>query len=451
MSGGANVFPRRSRSRAVASLLVRDAVVLTLDAQRRVLRGDVRVEDGLITHLGDAPQHADEVIEAGGDILLPGFVNAHTHTPMTLLRGLGDDLALEEWLRTRIWPAERHLTRELVGLGTELALLEMARTGTVAFNDMYFFSDTTAQKAADAGMRASVGATLIDFDTAEMKKEQQEANARRFAREWSEHPLITPTISPHSTYMCSDETLARVKALVDELDVQVHTHCSETRFEVQDVLEKRGARPVELLARAGVLPESILAHCGWVTKDEVRTLAAHGAHVAHCPVSNMKLATGGTMPLLEMWDAGVNVAMGTDGAASNNTLDVLESTKYAALAQKQHRWDASAAPAGRVLEAATLGGRRALRLSAGGIAVGEPADFALVSTKAPHMRPLHDPASTLVYCASGSDVRATFVAGRALYLDGAWPTLDAPRILRDTERAAARLHELVAAGLEAVR
>lgn len=436
----------------MSSLLIRDAVILTFDAARRVLRGDVRIEDGIITHVGgDAPQHADQVIEAGGDILMPGFVNAHTHTPMTLLRGLGDDLPLEEWLRTRIWPAERHLTRDLVELGTQLALLEMARTGTVAFNDMYFFSDTTARAAADAGMRAHVGATLIDFDTAELKKDQQEPNARRFIREWGEHPLITPTISPHSTYMCSGDTLEQVRRLREELDVQMHTHCSETRFEVQDVMTKHGARPVEVLRRAGVLKDSILAHCGWVTKDEVRTLGAHGAHVAHCPVSNMKLATGGTMPLLEMWEAGVHVGLGTDGAASNNTLDVLESTKYAALIQKQHRWDAPAAPAARVLEAATLGGRRALRLSAGGIAPGELADLALVSAKAPHMRPAHDPASTLVYCASGSDVRATIVAGRLLYLDGAWPTMDAPRILQRADEAGAKLAAIVRAGLEAVR
>ncbi|HVM44487.1 MAG TPA: amidohydrolase [Candidatus Thermoplasmatota archaeon] len=433
------------------SLLVRDAVVLTLDAQRRVLRGDVRVEDGVVTHVGDAPQHADDVVDAGGDILLPGFVNAHTHAAMTLLRGLGDDLALEEWLRTRIWPAEKTLTRAEVEAGTDLALLEMLRTGTVAFNDMYFFAEATAERVVAAGMRARIGATLIDFDTPELKQAEQAAHARRLLRKHAAHPLVSFSVAPHSVYSCSDATLAEVRAIRDELGAPVHTHCSETRFEVQDTLAKRGARPVEVLRKHDLLRGAVLAHCGWVTKDEVRALAAEGAHAAHCPVSNMKLATGGTMPLLEMWDAGVNVAMGTDGAASNNTLDVLGETKFAALVQKQHRWDARAAPAQRVLEAATLGGRRALGLSAGGIAPGEPADLALVSTAGPHMRPRHDPASTLVYCASGADVRATIVAGRVLYLDGAFRTIDAPRALRSAEEAGARLARTVADGLRPAR
>lgn len=173
-------------------------------------------------------------------------------------------------------------------------------------------------------------------------------------------------------------------------------------------------------------------------------MAAEGSHAAHCPASNMKLATGGTMPMLEMWEAGVNVALGTDGAASNNALDVLGETKFAALVQKQHRWDARAAPAMRVLEAATLGGRRALGLSAGGIAVGEPADLALVSTRGPHMRPRNDPASALVYCATGADVRATVCAGRVLYLDGAWRTLDARGTLSRADAAGARLAKVVA-------
>lgn len=433
------------------SLLIRDATILTMDRTQRILRGDVRIEDGLVTHVGEAPQHADETIEADGDILLPGFVNAHTHAAMTILRGLGDDLALEEWLRTRIWPAERTLTEADARAGSELALLEMLRTGTVVFNDMYFFADATAEAAAKAGMRARIGATIIDFDTPEVKQDAQGAHARRLIQKYGGHERISFSIAPHSVYSCGDATLAEVRAIREETGAQVHTHCSETRFEVQDTLAKRGARPVEVLRKHDLLRGAVLAHCGWVTKDEIRTMASEGSHAAHCPVSNMKLATGGTMPLVEMWDAGVNVAMGTDGAASNNALDVLGETKFAALAQKQHRWDARAAPAHRVLDAATLGGRRALGLPNGGIAVGEPADLALVSTKAPHMRPQHDPASTLVYCASGADVRATIVAGKTLYLDGAFRTLDAADVMKRAEAAGARLAKAVADGLRPAR
>lgn len=436
----------------MTTLLIQDATIVALDATKRVLRGNVRVEDGRITHVGgDAPQHADEVIDAAGDILLPGFVNAHTHAAMTILRGLGDDLALEEWLRTRIWPAERTLTREDVLAGSELALLEMLRTGTVAFNDMYFFAESTAAAVDSVGMRACIGATIIDFDTPEIKQAAQAAHARRLMQKYAGHERISVSIAPHSVYSCSDATLGEVRTIRDELGAQVHTHCSETRFEVQDTLAKRGARPIEVLRKHDLLRGSVLAHCGWVTKEEVRTMGSEGSHAAHCPVSNMKLATGGTMPMLEMWDAGVNVALGTDGAASNNALDLVGEMKFAALVQKQHRWDARAAPAMRVLEAATIGGRRALGLSAGGIAVGEPADLALVSTSAPHMRPQHDPASTLVYCASGADVRATIVAGRLLYADGAWRTLDAPDVVRRAEAAGARLAKVVADGLRPAR
>ena len=429
------------------TLLVKDAILVTQDAQGRILRGDLLARDGVVESVGgDLGSDADEVIHADGDVCLPGFVNAHTHSPMTLLRGLGDDLPLEEWLKTRIWPAERHLTREDVETGTELALLEMVRTGTVAFNDMYFFADATAEAAARAGVRAAVGATLIDFDTPDVPKERQEEHARRFIARWQGHPLVTPTLSPHSTYSCSRATLDQVRAVRDDTGAPVHIHCSETRMEVQTVLESSGLRPVGVLREHGLLAGSVLAHCGWVTKEEVRDMAREGAHVAHCPVSNMKLATGGVAPLEEMRAAGVNVALGTDGAASNNVLDVLETAKYAALVQKNDRWDASAAPAAAVLAMATLGGRRALRLDAAGLAPGARADLALVSTKHPHMTPLHDPVSALVYCAGGHDVRATVVDGRVLYLDGEFRTLDAERVLRRARDSAHRLAR--AAGLE---
>ena len=434
-----------TRCASVASLLIRGATILTMDREHRVLRGDLRVDGGTITHVGEAPQHADTVIEAAGDVLLPGLVNAHTHAAMTLFRGLGDDLPLEEWLSTRIWPNERKLTRPDVAAGSELAILEMARAGVTAFNDMYFFADETARAAKAAGMRAHIGATLIDFDTPELKVDQQEPHARAFHGRWRGDALITPTLAPHATYSCSDATLERVHHLRDELGGCIlHTHCSETRFEVQDVLAKRGARPVEILRKHGLLSGSVLAHCGWVTKDEIRTFAHEGASVAHCPVSNMKLATGGTMPMSEMQEAGVNIALGTDGAASNNTLDVLETAKFAALAQKQHRWDARAGNAHDVLRMATVGGARALALPAAGLVSGAAADLCLVSTRGPHLRPLHDPASALVYQASASDVRATIVAGRPIFLDGAFPTMKPSDIIQRAETAATNLARLAA-------
>ena len=439
-------------SSGVPSLLVKDAILLTQDARRRVLRGDLLAREGRVEAVGgDLGWDADVVVEAEGDLLLPGLVNAHTHTPMTVLRGLGDDLALEEWLQTRIWPAERTFVRGDVEAGTDLALLEMVRTGTTAFNDMYVFADATAEATARAGLRGFVAATFVDFDTAEHRKEEHLAFARGFVRRWKGHPLVTPTLGPHSTYALGPQTLESVRELRDESGCLVHVHCSETRFEVQDVLERRGARPLEVLRRHGLLEGAVLAHCGWVTKEEVRHMAEAGAHAAHCPVSNMKLATGGVMPLEEMLAARVNVALGTDGAASNNTLDLFETAKLTALLQKQHRWDARSTPAQTVLDLATLGGARALGLPAEGLVPGAPADLVLVSTREPHMRPLVDPVSSLVYCARGTDVRMTVVGGRILYADGAWTTLDPERVMERAGRVAARLAETVHAGLAAGR
>lgn len=424
----------------MASLLVKDARILTQDARRRLVQGDLLARDGRVVALGgDLGLDADVVVEADGDLLLPGLVNLHTHAAMTLLRGLGDDLALEEWLRTRIWPAERALTRADVEAGADLALLEMIRGGTTAFNDMYFFADATAERAAAAGMRAGVAATFIDFDTPEMPTKHMEAYARRFVDRWRDHSLVQPFLGPHATYTCSDDTLAAVRRVREDTGARVHTHCCETRFEVQDVLEKRGARPVEVLRRSGLLDEAILAHCGWVTKEEIRALGEHAAHAAHCPVSNLKLGTGGVMPLVEMLDADVNVALGTDGAASNNSLDLFETAKFAALVQKQHRWDPRAAPAGTILGLATKGGARALGLDAGSLEPGKLADLALVSTDGPHLAPLHDPVSALVYAARAGDVRGTIVDGRILHLDGDFATLEPADVMKRAGAAAERM------------
>ncbi len=436
------LFLHGVHARVVPTLLLKDGLLVTQDAARRVVRGDILARDGVIEAVGgDLGTDADEVIDAGGDLIMPGLVNAHTHAAMTLLRGLGDDLPLEEWLRTRIWPAEAKLTRADVEAGTDLALLEMVRAGTTAFNDMYFFADVTAQRAADAGMRAGVGAVFIDFDTPEMPQAAMASHARGFAKRWSGHELITPTLAPHAAYTCSDETLATIRQIREETGMRVHTHCSETRHEVQDVLASRGRRPWRVLADAGLTNDSVMAHCGWVTKEEVREMANAGAHAAHCPVSNLKLATGGVMPLEEMREAGVGLALGTDGAASNNGLDLFESAKFAALVQKQHRWDARAASAQTVLDMATRGGAAALKINAGVLEPGYRADFAVVSRAAPHMTPLHDPVSSLVYAARGSDVRATIVEGRVLYLDGAFRTLDARRVTARASQAADALRE----------
>ncbi len=437
------------------ALVVTHATIVTQDADRRIVKGSLRVEDGSITHVGEVPADlvaaADEVLDATGCVIIPGLVNAHTHTPMTLFRGVGDDLPLEEWLQTRIWPAEGKLTAADIRAGTELALLEMIRGGTTTFSDMYFHPDETAAAAEAAGVRAWVGVPFLDFPMPGLKPEDAPDFARAFFARWGtrDHPLITPTLAPHSTYTCGPETLKTVAGLQQELDagegpgnVLVHTHMAETRTEVYDVEARHGARPLAQLDGQGLLgARTALAHCGWITKEEARTIGRAGAAVCHCPVSNLKLATGGTMPLPELDEAGATVALGTDGAASNNSLDLFESMKFAALVQKQHRWDARAVPAQRALDLATLGGAAALGAAdrIGSLEVGKRGDFAIVDFRSPHLQPVNDVVSHLVYAVRATDVCGTVVEGRVLHWAGAFRTLDADAVMTAASVAATRL------------
>lgn len=428
----------------MATLLIHDALIVTQDRERRIVRGHVRAEDGIVTHVGEAPTNADRTIDGRGKVVLPGLVNAHTHAAMTLLRGLADDLPLETWLRERIWPAEKALTREAVSAGSELAILEMLAAGVTSFNDMYFFPDATAEAVDRAGMRATLATPFLDTPTPELSPEEMAPFARAFAGRWRGHSRIQTALAPHATYTVAPSGLRAIAALHREMGGIIHTHCCETRFEVYDVEARHGKRPLALLEEAGLVgPTTVLAHCGWITKEEVRRIAAADATAVHCPVSNMKLATGGFMPLTELWEARANVALGTDGAASNNTLDVLETAKFSALIEKHHRWDASAAPAQRVLDAATLGGARALALenALGSIEAGKSADLAIFDFAKPHLFPLHDVVSHLVYAASGRDTHATIVGGKVLYEDGNFETLNANGVLRRAQDVAQRLTE----------
>ncbi|MCA1812568.1 MAG: amidohydrolase [Halobacteriales archaeon] len=424
------------------ALLLEGGTVITQDAQRRALRGSVRVEGARIVAVGDVRrERGDEVLDCTGKLVLPGFVNLHTHSPMTLLRGYGDDLLLEDWLQRRIWPAEAKLTAELTRAGADLALLEMLLSGTTSFADMYFFTDSIAQASLAAGMRCWAGFPLLDFGTPECPPEQMVPRCEDFVKRWLGHPLVTPVVAPHATYTCGPGTLQQAARISRQHNVLLHTHCSETRGEVYDVQAKHGARPVEQLARNGCLTErTLLAHCGWLTKEEVRSIARAGAGVAHCPVSNLKLATGGTMPLPELLAAGTRVGLGTDGAASNNTLDVVETMKLTALLHKHHRWDPTAIPAQVALDLATRGGADALgRSDLGRLEPGAQADIVVLDAQAARMQPMHDPVSQLVYAARGTDVETVLVQGKVVVRDRIPLTLDAPRVLQRARDAAHRL------------
>jgi 5-methylthioadenosine/S-adenosylhomocysteine deaminase len=429
----------------MTSILVRNATIVTQDDARRVVEGDLMVEDGRVTHVGAIPgrREADRILDGTGQVLLPGLVNLHTHLPMTLFRGYADDLRLEDWLRTRIWPAEGRIDEAAMRAGTELGLLECIASGTTSFLDMYWMEEEVLAPACRAaGVRAWLGEGMVDVGQTEPGQPNRKlAPLERFVKASRGDPLVTPCPAPHGAYTCNPETYAEAARIAAEHRVPLHTHCCETRDEVHAVQQATGMRPVARMAAAGaLLPQTVLAHCGWVTKGEVGDIARAGASVAHCPVSNLKLATGGVAPVPELHAAGVKVGLGTDGAASNNTLDLFQTMKLAALVQKNHRWDATVLPAQRALDMATRDAADALhRPDLGRIVPGATADLVMVDFRRPHLVPRHDAVSHLVYAAGGRDVSATIVGGRVLMAEGRFETMDPERVMREAQQQAQRV------------
>lgn len=421
------------------SILVRDAVILTQNEQRTIERGDVYIEDHIIAEISPRVATEAEYVITGEKLVMPGLVNTHTHLPMVLMRGYGDNLPLERWLQERIWPVESQLTEQLVRAGTKLALLEMVAGGTTCLADMYFFEDAIAEVCSRMGIRSFPGFSIIDVDTAEMGSDEMLPACERFIRKWQGSDLITPVVAPHSAYSCSPERLQASAQLAQRYEVPLHTHCSETRQEVYDVQERYGRRPLAQLMEHGMLTKrTMLAHCGWITKQEVRDIAAAGAAVSHNPVSNMKLGTGGFTPLPELFDAGAALTLGTDGAASNNRLSMLETMKYAALIHKQHRWDAAVVPAQQVLDMATCRAARWLGID-GSIEEGNTADVTILNLNLPSMTPLHDPVSQVVYAAGDNAVSSTIIDGQPVMLEREFVYADGGQILAEAQDAAGAL------------
>jgi 5-methylthioadenosine/S-adenosylhomocysteine deaminase len=380
-------------------------------------RVGLRAVDGAIAALGPdvAPEPGDETVDAAGLAMIPGLVNGHGHAAMTLLRGFGDDLPLMRWLETRIWPAESRLTREDAYWGTRLAALEMIRAGTTRCWDMYWFQFDVARAFADSGMRATVSQVFLSFEGApdEARPEAAPAGLDRLA---GFGPRITPCLGPHAIYTVDEPTLRFIAGLSAERGVPVQIHLSETEDEVHDCVAAHGCRPAEYLDRVGLLGErTVLAHGVWLDDAELALVAERGATVVTNPASNMKLATGRAFPYPAARDAGVHVGLGTDGAASNNALDVLAELKLFALLQKHTARDAAVLPARDAFAIAT--GAAAPRLGGTPIAVGAPADLVLVDTSTPELvpAPLID---ALVYSGSGAAVRTVVVDGRVLMRDG---------------------------------
>jgi 5-methylthioadenosine/S-adenosylhomocysteine deaminase len=360
----------------------------------------------------DLPHHA----------LIPGLVNLHTHAAMTLMRGLADDLPLMSWLKDHVWPAEaKHVSADFVYDGTLLACAEMLRGGVTCFNEMYFFPEAAARAALEAGMRAALGIIAFEFPSA-YAADANDYIAKGLATrdQYGEEPLLSFCMAPHAPYTVSDKTFARIVTVAEELDLPIHTHLHETRAEIEESLAQHKVRPLERLAALGMLsPRLIAVHAVHVTDAEIETLARHGASMAHCPSSNLKLASG-LAPVAGMLARGVNVGIGTDGAASNNRLDLLEELRIAALLAKAVADDAQALPAHQALAAATLNGARALGLEAaiGSLVPGKFADLCAVSFEDPGLAPCYDPVSHIVYSAGRGEVSHVWVAGEIRVEEG---------------------------------
>lgn len=382
----------------------------------------VVVNDGRITDvlpLADAREkyQPSAFIEKPDHILIPGFVNTHTHSAMTLMRGLADDMPLGAWLETGIWPVEKQwVGAEMVRDGTELAIAEMISGGTTCFSDQYFFPDIVAETAVDLQMRAMVGTPIIEFPTAWASDASEYMNkANDLVHDpYVDHPLISTCYAPHSTYALSDESFVELRVMADQLDVRIQIHLHETAAEISAAVERTGKRPFDRLNELGLVNSSLLAvHCVHMTDEEIKIFAESGVNIAHCPRSNLKLASG-IAPVTEYRLKGVNVAIGTDGAASNNTLDMLSEMRMTALLAKGSSSDATAISASQALRMATFDGATALGLikETGSIEAGKWADLTCVDLNRLHSQPVYDPVSQLVYTARADQITDVWIAGK---------------------------------------
>ena len=413
---------------STSSCLIHARWVLPVEPEGAVLENhSVAVRDGRIEALLPRAQASSrfsgyESFELGEHVLIPGLVNAHTHAAMCLMRGLADDLPLMRWLEEHVWPAEkRHASPQFVHDGTLLACAEMLRAGITCFNDMYFFPEAAVEAGLAAGMRMAAGLIVFDFPTAYAADPDDYLRKGLALRDrFQEHPRISFCLAPHAPYTVSDATFRKVATLAAELDLPVHVHLHETREEIARSLAEHGCRPLERLRRLGLLGPSLLAvHAVHLDKPEIDLLARHRSSVAHCPSSNLKLASG-FAPAEALRRAGVNVCLGTDGAASNNRLDLLTEMRTAALLAKAVASDAQAFPAHAALRAATLAGAQALGVSAtiGSIEAGKAADLVALAMRGPELAPCYDPASQLVYAAGREHVSHVWVDGVLQLRDG---------------------------------
>jgi 5-methylthioadenosine/S-adenosylhomocysteine deaminase len=422
-------------------LIITGGMVVTMDASRRVIEnGAVAVDNGSIVAVGQASEiggqyGAKQTINAAGKVIIPGLINTHTHVPMSLFRGIADDLDLQEWLTKYIFPAEaKNVNEDFVRAGTRLGLAEMIRGGTTTYCDMYYFEDAIADETSKAGVRGVLGETIIDFPVADNKTNADAmAYAERYIKKWQGNPLIIPALAPHAPYTVNTEHLQAVRKMSDRLNAPVVIHVSETQKEVDDSLAAKKLRPVDYLESIGFLNDRVIAaHLVKVNDEEMDVLKRRGVGGAHNPQSNMKLASG-VAPLPQMLSRDMPVGLGTDGAASNNDLDMWEEMDTAAKLHKVFSGDPKVVTAEQAFEMATLRGARALHIDkiTGSLEAGKRADIVLIETDALNQTPFYNVYSQLVYSTKAADVMTVIINGKVVMLDRRLLTLDESAIKKD--------------------
>lgn len=427
-------------------ILIENATIITCNAHAQLIQGGwLGIEGGRIVYLdGCAPQDSDaaKIIDGKGFLVLPGLVNGHTHAAMTLFRGLADDLPLMEWLENYIFPVERRMDAEFVHAGALLACAEMIMSGTTTFSDMYLFEDAVAQAARAAGMRCLVGEVLYDFDSPSYGSVQNALDyTERFIERWQGDPLIHVAVEPHSLYTCSPDLLRKANELALRHGVPLITHIAETLSECAEIQRRFGSTPIAYLESLGLLGEHLIAaHAVHLEDADLTAMARAGIKVVHNPESNMKLASG-IAPVPRMLAMGITVALGTDGCASNNNLDMIEEMDTAAKLHKVSQQDPTVMDAETVLRMGTIQGAAALGLEreTGSLEPGKKADIIMIDTRQPHLTPMYNPCSHVVYAARGQDVRHVIIDGRMVMEDRRLLTMDLAGVLARADKMAERV------------
>jgi 5-methylthioadenosine/S-adenosylhomocysteine deaminase len=450
----------KSEKRKIDCLVTNGTLLTLAQGSGPILNGTVAISGNTIIALGPKSEiekrfEASKTIDARGGLIMPGLVNAHTHAPMSLFRGLADDLPLKVWLEDYIFPAEwKCVDEEFVHWGTLLACAEMIRSGTTTFADGYFFEERVAEAVSQSGMRALLAEGILDFPTPDsLSPSKTLIKIEDFIRFYSDSSLIRPTLFAHSAYTCSPELLKKCRQVADRFEVPLIIHLSETQNEVEEVFKRYGRRPVDHMENLGLLsPNLIACHCVWLMDAEMDLLARRGVRVVHNPESNMKLASG-VAPIPDLLARKVAVGLGTDGCASNNNLDLFQEMDSAAKLHKVHRLDPTVMPADVVLEMATLGGARVLGMEKeiGSLEVGKKADVIILELNRPHLQPVYNLPSHLVYSATGADVRDVIIGGKLVMENRKLLTLDEEEILRKAREYQLRILDCGFRGVDGER